>query len=105
MVAGIIVFAVGGKGVAAQRRTRSAMRRGSRSAAASRSTSSATPRSAARLLGPPGPVPAAGVVALLVLYAVTGDLAAWAVAVAVALVLVGVCAVTRSVGPEADRRP
>jgi low temperature requirement protein LtrA len=55
-----------------------------------------------RLLGPPGPVPPAGVAALLVLYAVTGDLAAWAVVVAAAVVLVAVCAVTRTVGPAAE---
>ena len=51
-----------------------------------------------RLLGWPGPVPLAGALALLVLYAVTGGERAWAVAVSAMLVLVAVCGVTRALG-------
>ncbi len=43
-----------------------------------------------RLLGWPGPVPLAGGLALLALYAVSGDWPAWSVAAAVALVLAAV---------------
>jgi low temperature requirement protein LtrA len=55
-----------------------------------------------RLLGWPGPAPLAGALALLALYAVTGDRPAWAVAVAAMLVLVAVCAVSRTTEGEAE---
>ena len=56
-----------------------------------------------RLFGWPGPVPLAGVFALLALSAVTSHWAAWSVTVAVAVLLVAYCAVTRAIAPpEAD---
>jgi low temperature requirement protein LtrA len=51
-----------------------------------------------RLLGWPGPVPLAGALALIALYAVTGGWPAWTVTGAVALVLAAVCAVTAGLG-------
>ena len=52
-----------------------------------------------RLFGWPGPVPLAGVFALLALSAVTSHWAAWSVTVAVTVFLVAYCAVTRAIAP------